>query len=169
MNLRPQADDFPVFYKGYIDTVGEDVLVELEKQIDSFTKFLSAISEEKACYAYAEGKWTIKELVGHILDTERIMSYRALRFARQDATALPGFDENDYVKYAHFADRSLQSLLDEFIVLRKSTMYLLKSFNQEELNRSGISNDRPITVRALVYILAGHVNHHQHILKERYL
>ncbi|WP_395626671.1 DinB family protein [Daejeonella sp.] len=169
MYLRPQADEFPVFYKGYIDTVGDDVLVELESQIDSLPKFLSEISEEKACYAYAEGKWTIKEVVGHILDTERIMSYRALRFARQDATALPGFDENDYVKYAHFATRSLQSLVDEFIVLRKSTMYLLKSFNEEELNRSGISNDRPISVRALVYILAGHVNHHQHILKERYL
>jgi hypothetical protein len=97
------------------------------------------------------------------------MSYRALRFARQDATALPGFDENDYVKYAHFADRSLQSLVDEFIVLRKSTMYLLNSFNELELNQSGISNERPITVRALVYILAGHVNHHQKILKERYL
>jgi uncharacterized damage-inducible protein DinB len=169
MSQRPQADEFPVFYKGYIDTVGDDVLAELENQIESLPKFLSAISEEKASFAYAEGKWTIKEVLGHMLDTERIMSYRALCFARQDATALPGFDENDYVKYAHFADRSLQSLLDEFIVLRKSTMYLLKSFNQEELNRSGISNDRPITVRALVYILAGHVNHHQHILKERYL
>jgi hypothetical protein len=169
MSQRPQANEFPVYYKGYIDSVADDVLIELENQIEFFPKFLSAISEEKASFAYAEGKWTIKELVGHILDTERIMSYRALRFARQDATALPGFDENDYVKYAHFADRSLQSLVDEFIVLRKSTMYLLKSFNEEELNRSGISNDRPITVRALVYILAGHVNHHQHILKERYL
>jgi uncharacterized damage-inducible protein DinB len=169
MSQRPQADEFPVFYKGYIDTVGDDVLAELENQIESLPKFLSAISEEKASFAYAEGKWTIKEVLGHMLDTERIMSYRALCFARQDATALPGFDENDYVKYAHFADRSLQSLLDEFIVLRKSTMYLLKSFNQEELNRSGISNDKPITVRALIYILAGHVNHHQQILKERYL
>jgi len=169
MYLRPQADEFPIFYKGYIDMVGDDVLAELESQTSSFPKFLSSISEEKACYAYAEGKWTIKELVGHILDTERIMSYRALRFARQDATALPGFDENDYVKYAHFADRSLQSLVDEFIVLRKSTMYLLNSFNELELSQSGISNERPISVRALVYILAGHVNHHQKILKERYL
>ena len=169
MNLRPQADEFPIFYKGYIDTVGDDVLAELENQIELLPKFLSTISEEKALFAYAEGKWTIKEVLGHMLDTERIMSYRALRFARQDATALPGFDENDYVKHAHFDDRTLQSLVDEFIVLRKSTMYLLKSFNQEELNRSGISNDKPITVRALIFILAGHVNHHQHILKERYL
>lgn len=169
MSQRPQADEFPVYYKGYIDTVADDVLLELENQIESLPKFLSAISEEKASFAYAEGKWTIKEVLGHMLDTERIMSYRALCFARQDATALPGFDENDYVKHAHFNDRTLQSLLDEFVVLRKSTMYLLKSFNQEELNRSGISNDKPITVRALIFILAGHVNHHQHILKERYL
>ncbi|WP_291403152.1 DinB family protein [Daejeonella sp.] len=169
MNQRPQADEFPLFYKGYIDTVGDDVLAELEQQLDSFPKFLNAVSEEKASYAYAEGKWTIKEVIGHVIDTERIMSYRALRFARQDSTALPGFDENDYVKYAHFADRSLQSLVDEFIVVRKSTMYLLNSFNELELNQSGISNDRPISVRALIYILAGHVNHHQRILKERYL
>ena len=169
MSQRPQADEFPVYYKGYIDTVADDVLLELENQIESLPKFLSAISEEKASFAYSEGKWTIKEVLGHMLDTERIMSYRALCFARRDETALPGFDENVYVKHAHFNDRTLQSLLDEFVVLRKSTMYLLKSFNQEELNRSGISNDKPITVRALIFILAGHVNHHQHILKERYL
>lgn len=169
MSQRPQADEFPVYYKGYIDTVADDVLLELENQIESLPKFLSAISEEKASFAYAEGKWTIKEVLGHMLDTERIMSYRALCFARRDETALPGFDENVYVKHAHFNDRTLQSLLDEFVVLRKSTMYLLKSFNEEELNRSGISNDKPITVRALIFILAGHVNHHQHILKERYL
>ena len=169
MSQRPQADEFPVYYKGYIDTVADDVLLELENQIELLPKFLSAISEEKASFAYAEGKWTIKEVLGHMLDTERIMSYRALCFARRDETALPGFDENVYVKHAHFNDRTLQSLLDEFVVLRKSTMYLLKSFNQEELNRSGISNDKPITVRALIFILAGHVNHHQHILKERYL
>lgn len=169
MSQRPQADEFPVYYKGYIDTVADDVLLELENQIEFLPKFLSAISEEKASFAYAEGKWTIKEVLGHMLDTERIMSYRALCFARRDETALPGFDENVYVKHAHFNDRTLQSLLDEFIVLRKSTMYLLKSFNEEELNRSGISNDKPITVRALIFILAGHVNHHQQILKERYL
>lgn len=169
MSQRPQADEYPVYYKGYIDTVADDVLLELENQIESLPKFLSAISEEKASFAYAESKWTIKEVLGHMLDTERIMSYRALCFARRDETALPGFDENVYVKHAHFNDRTLQSLLDEFIVLRKSTMYLLKSFNEEELNRSGISNDKPITVCALIFILAGHVNHHQWILKERYL
>lgn len=169
MKQRPQVDEFPLFYKGYIDNVGDDVFAELEQQLDSFPKFLNAISEEKSSYAYAEGKWTIKEMVGHLLDTERIMSYRALRFARQDTTALPGFDENDYVKYAHFADRTLQSLVDEFITLRKSTLFLIKSFREEDLNRSGISNDKPITVRALIFIMAGHVNHHKQILKERYL
>lgn len=169
MSQRPQSDEYPLFYKGYIDTVGDDVLLELEQQRESLPKFLSTISEEKSSYAYAEGKWTIKEVLGHILDTERIMSYRALRFARQDTSPLPGFDENNYVKNAHFADRTLQSLVDEFITLRKSTLFLIKSFREEDLNRSGISNDKPISVRALIYIIAGHVNHHQQILKERYL
>lgn len=169
MNQRPQVDEFPLFYKGYVDTVGDNVLQELENQIEIFSRFLSSISEEKANSAYAEGKWTVKEVLGHILDTERIMAYRALRFARQDTTALPGFDENDYVKNAHFADRSLESLVEEFIVLRKSTLFLIKSFNEDELNRSGISNEKPISVRALIYIIAGHVNHHHRILKERYL
>ena len=107
---RPQAEDFPLFYKGYIDTVSEDVLGELENQIDLFPKLLRNIPVDKASFAYADGKWTIKELVGHIIDTERIMAYRTLRFARNDATPLAGFEENDYVNNAHFADSSLENM-----------------------------------------------------------
>lgn len=166
---RPQAEEFPLFYKGYVDTVSDDVLAELEQQIKTFPALLRNIPQEKASFAYAEGKWTIKELVGHLIDTERIMSYRALRIARNDATPLPGFDENDYVSNAHFADRSLESLADEFAALRKSTMYLIRSLNEVEIDRSGISNEKPISVRALIYIMAGHVNHHSAILKQRYL
>ena len=166
---RPQAEEFPLFYKGYVDTVSDDVLAELEHQIDSFTALLRNIPQEKASFAYAEGKWTIKELAGHVIDTERIMSYRALRIARNDATPLPGFDENDYVSNAHFADRSLESLADEFAALRKANMYLIRSLNEIEIDRSGISNEKPISVRALIYIMAGHVNHHSAILKQRYL
>ena len=106
---RPQADEYPVFYKVYIDTVKDDVLAELEHQIESFTTLLKGIPSEKSGFAYAEGKWTIVELLGHILDTERIMAYRALRIARNDASPLAGFDENDYVANAHFADRSLSA------------------------------------------------------------
>jgi hypothetical protein len=165
----PQAEEFPIFYKGYVDTVSDDVLAELEQQIESFSALLKNVPKEKASFAYAEGKWTIKELAGHVIDTERIMAYRALRIARNDATPLPGFEENDYVANAHFADRSLENLADEFAALRKANMYLIRSLNAIEIDRSGISNDKPISVRALIFIMAGHVNHHVAILKQRYL
>ncbi len=166
---RPQAEEFPLFYKGYVDTVSDDVLTELEQQMESFSALLRSVPKEKLSFAYAEGKWTIQELVGHVIDTERIMAYRALRIARNDATPLPGFDENDYVLNAHFADRSLENLADEFAALRKANMYLIRSLKDIEINRSGISNQKPISVRALIFIMAGHVNHHIAILKQRYL
>ena len=166
---RPQADEFPVFYKGYVDTVKDDVLAELDHQIESFTTLLKGIPLEKSGFSYAEGKWTILELLGHILDTERIMAYRALRIVRNDSTPLPGFDENNYVANAHFADRSLISMAEEFEHLRKANLFLIKSFNETELARVGLSNDKPISVKALVFIIAGHLNHHIRILKERYL
>ncbi|WP_395811682.1 DinB family protein [Daejeonella sp.] len=165
----PQAEEFPIFYKGYVDTVSDDVLAELEQQIESFSALLKNVPKEKASFAYAEGKWTIKELAGHVIDTERIMAYRALRISRNDATPLPGFDENNYVSNAHFADRSLESLAEEFAALRKANMYLIRSLNDIEIDRSGISNEKPISVRALIFIMAGHVNHHSAILKQRYL
>jgi len=166
---RPKAEESPLFYKGYVDTVSDDVLTELEQQMESFSALLRSIPAEKSSFAYSEGKWTIKELAGHVIDTERIMAYRALRIARNDATPLPGFDENDYVLNAHFADRSLESLADEFAALRKANMYLIRSLREIEIDRSGISNDKPISVRALIFIMAGHVNHHVAILKQRYL
>ncbi len=166
---RPQADEYAAFYQKYIDTVSDNVIAELEHQANSFPAFLNGISSDKASFAYAEGKWTIKELVGHVIDTERIMIYRALRVGRNDKTPLPGFEENDYVVNAHFCDRTLKSLADEFAVLRKANMYLVKSFTEEEVNRTGVSNGTPISVRALIFILAGHLNHHRNIVEERYL
>ncbi len=166
---RPQADEHAVFYKKYIDTVSDNVIAELEHQANSFPAFLKGITSDKASYAYAEGKWTIKEVVGHIIDTERIMAYRMLTVSRNDKTVLPGFEENDYVVSAHFADRTLESLAEEFATLRKANMYLVNSFNEEEVNRRSIANGTPISVLALIYILAGHLNHHQNIIEERYL
>ena len=166
---QPNADEFPPFYKTYIDTVSDNVIAELEYQINSFPAFLKGISGDKATYAYAEGKWTLKELLGHVNDTERIMAYRALRIARNDKTPLPGFDENEYVSNAHFADRTIESIADEFAALRRANMFLIKSFTEEEVNRTGISNNSPVSVRALIYILAGHLNHHRRIIEERYL
>ena len=166
---RPQADEFAAFYKSYIDTVGDHVIAELEHQINSFPAFLKGITNDKASFAYAKGKWTLKELIGHVNDTERIMAYRVLRIARNDQTPLPGFEEEDYVSNAHFADRTMESLAEEFGALRRANMYLISSFTEEEVNRTGTSNGVTISVRALIYILAGHLNHHRKIIEERYL
>ena len=165
----PQSNEFAPYYATYISTVSENVLGELEHQAVSFPQFLKEISDEKSYYAYAEGKWTIKEVVGHMIDTERIMAYRALRIARNDKTPLASFEENDYVANALFNDRSLQSLADEFQAVRNGNIYLFKHLNEEEFNRMGTASNKPVSVRALLYILVGHVNHHRNILEERYL
>lgn len=166
---RPQAEEYAAFYKKYIDTVSDNVIAELEHQVNSFTTFLKGITQDKASSAYADGKWTIKELVGHVIDTERIMAYRMLTIARNDKTHLPPFEENDYVTNSHFTDRTLESLADEFATVRRANMYLIKSFNEEEISRIGTANGSPISVLALIYILAGHLNHHRKIIEERYL
>jgi len=164
-----KSDEFPAFYATYIDTVFGDVMQVLNEQITSFPAFLDAIPAGRSEYAYAEGKWTIKEVVGHILDTERIMAYRALRFARNDTKALPGFEQEDFVLNARFNEQSLASLAEEFVLLRKSNVALFNTFNETELNRRGLASDRLISVRAFLYIIAGHLNHHRNIIKERYL
>ena len=166
---RPQADEFAPYYATYINTVSENVLGELEHQVNSIPGFLESISEEKGYYAYAEGKWTIKELVGHIIDTERIMAYRALRIARNDKTPLASFDENEYVANASFNNRSLESLSREFAAVRIANIHFFKALSEEEYSRTGIASNNPVSVRALLYILVGHVNHHRKILEERYL
>ena len=166
---RPQPDEFDAYYASYINTVSENVLGELEHQAISFPKFLKLVSDEKAYYAYAEGKWTVKEVVGHMIDTERIMAYRALRIARNDQTPLASFEENDYVVNASFNDRSLASLSEEFEAVRIGNVYLFKHLSEDELNRRGTASNKPVSVRALLYILVGHVNHHRNIIEERYL
>ena len=166
---RPQPDEFDTYYATYINTVSENVLGELEHQAISFPKFLKGIADEKAYYAYAEGKWTVKEVVGHMIDTERIMAYRALRIARNDQTPLASFEENDYVANASFNDRSLASLAEEFDAVRTANIYLFKHLTEDELDRRGTASNKPVSVRALLYILVGHVNHHRNVIEERYL
>ena len=165
---RPQTQDYPEWYENYISLVQGDVIEFLEKQGTDFPTFLNNLIE-KADYAYAPGKWTIKEMVGHIIDTERIMVFRLTCFARNETAALPGFEEDAYVKSAHFSDRSLFSLSEEFMALRKANMFLFKSLNEDDLGKGGNANGNQISVRALVFILAGHVIHHTNIIKERYL
>jgi uncharacterized damage-inducible protein DinB len=166
---RPQPDEYSAFYQTYIDKVDDDVLSELKDQIESLTTFLKSIPPEKTDYAYAEGKWTVKEVLGHMMDNERIMTYRLLRFARNDASPLPGYEEEDYIQNSHFATQEFDLLIEEMLALRKANMYLFNSLTEEELQRKGVANKAVLSVRALLFILAGHLKHHVGVLKERYL
>jgi hypothetical protein len=170
MITRPQSKDYPIYYEPYIKLVrDEDALKALDTGILKMQALLSDIPEEKENYAYAPGKWTVKEVFGHIIDTERIMTYRALRFARGDGQELPGFDENTYVKNANFGKRTLIDMAHEFSVTRESNISLFKSFDEEALNRKGIANKNLVSVRALAYIIAGHQLHHVNVVKTKYL
>lgn len=166
---RPQPYEVIPYQQKYIDTVTDDVIAELESQADSFSDFLKSIPEEKHNFAYADGKWTLKELLGHIIDTERIMAYRVLRFSRNDTTPLPGFDENKYVEHCNFSSQNFDKLIEEFKAVRISNLYLFKSLTESQLTLQGISNGNPQSVRALLFVIAGHVNHHKMIIKDRYL
>lgn len=167
MNL-PQTHEYPVWYEPYISLVDQDVMRILKKQATDFPDFLKGLSK-KGDYAYAPGKWTIKQVAGHIIDSERVFSYRLTCFARGEIHGLPGFDENEYVDNAHFQDRTLSSLAEEFNLLRSANLFLFKSLTEKELNRSGIASERQITVRALLFIIAGHLMHHTQVIKDRYL
>ena len=166
---RPKSDEYAPYYKDYIDNVDNDVIDELETQASAFAGFIRSVPDDKGDYAYEAGKWTVKQLLGHVIDTERIMTYRALCFARNDSTGLPGFDENLYVENAHFNHRTLEELAEEFNLLRRSNLYFFRSLNDEEINRAGIANGKRMSVRALLFVIAGHVNHHRRIITERYL
>jgi hypothetical protein len=161
--------EYAPFYHTYVKTVGEDVFASLKQQLLSIPEFIKGIPAQKEDYAYAPGKWTVKEVFGHLIDTERIMTYRALRIARADETPLAGFEENDYVTHAHYHERSMESITAEFEMLRKSNLFLFESFNDEELSRMGTASGKDVSVRALLFIIAGHINHHISILTERYL
>lgn len=164
----PKPQEQSSWSRRYTDLVQEDALQVLTVQCSAFPTFIRSIAHLES-YSYAPGKWTIKQMLGHIIDTERIFSYRALCFARNEQQALPGFDENQYVNESDFSGRSLNSLLNEFEFLRKSNILLFKSLSEEKLDRVGISSGEPISVRTLVYLCAGHLIHHIGVIKERYL
>ena len=167
---RPIAGDFGAFYQGYADlATGQSVAELLALHPAPIAAFISALPEEKANYAYAEGKWTIKELLQHLIDTERIFAYRALRISRKDATPLPGFDENHYAQHAPVSNRSLADLKEEYLLVRKTTDLLLASFQEDQLQFIGIASGHSCTLNALCFIIYGHNLHHIKILKERYL
>jgi uncharacterized damage-inducible protein DinB len=167
---RPQPNDYAAYYETYVGKVkGENVQEIISSYSDAMLDFYSSLPEEKADHRYAEGKWSVKELLLHIIDAERVFSYRALRIARKDKTPLPGFDENSYTSASKASERTLQSLKDEFAVVRKATDILLSTFDEEQLSQSGTASDQPVTTNAIAFIIYGHMLHHKQVLQERYL
>ena len=167
---RPETNEYAPFYEGYIkDVIGNDPFRNLENQYQEIQSILQSLPEEEANFAYAEGKWTVKEVLGHMIDTERIMDYRALCISRKDKQSLPGFEQDDYVQEANFKERTITNLLEDYRIVRKSTISLFKNFTENMLNQRGVANDKEVTVLALLYIITGHEMHHLKILKEKYL
>jgi hypothetical protein len=166
MLTRPNPTEYAEFYKNYIARVPEGPVLDfLAKQLGDYRQLLVGVSDEAASTAPAPGKWSIKEVLGHLCDTERIMSYRALRFARGDAGELRGFEQDDYVREAQSNSRTVDDLLTEFESIRKATIALFGSLPPEAEMRAGIANGNKVTVRALAYIAAGHAQHHFELLK----
>lgn len=167
---KPEPTEFAPYYGTYINKVeNKDLLPALVENLDSFSAFLKSIPPDQLEYRYAEGKWTVKEVIVHLLDAERIFAYRALRFARNDKTDLAGFEENDYVPQSNAANQTAQSLLAEFQAVRNASITLFKSFTPEMCLRSGKANGKEISVRSLGFIIVGHTIHHQQTIRERYL
>jgi uncharacterized damage-inducible protein DinB len=168
--MKPQPQDYSPFYATYINQLPDgDIADILAMQMETTYELLNAIPAQKEAYAYADGKWTIKQVVGHMIDTERIMVYRALRFARNDAQELRGFDQDEYVAESRANERGLADLALEFNLMRQANLYFFNALNDTELQRSGAANGAVVTVNALLHIVAGHELHHIKILKERYL
>jgi len=167
---KPLTTDYPEYFGKYIGQVAEEDITEAFKnQYPKIDSFLHSIDEIKAAYSYAPGKWTLKELLQHIIDAERVFNYRALCFARKETVSLPAFDENIYAENSNANARSWKSLSNEFINVRRSTEDLFKSFSEEMLNNKGTANNNTISVLSLGFIIIGHVTHHIKVVQEKYL
>ena len=167
---KPEVGEYAPYTTMYISLLPDDglILKHLQDNLAATTDFIRSLPEEKLSYRYAPGKWTIKEILGHLIDDERIYAYRALRFARNDQTELPGFEQDEYAVESRANERPIQDLLDEFAVVRNSTIALFESFDNEVLTRSGIASGNVMSVRAAAYHIAGHELRHMNIIKERY-
>ena len=167
---KPLPTTYPVYFKNYVDQVpDEDLFTGFQNQSAVIKEFLNSITEERSNYAYDTGKWTIKEVLLHLTDAERIFNFRALCIARGETASLPGFDENTYAANSNANRRTWQNLVDEFLAVRSSTEFLYKSFTDEALAASGISNNNPATVISFGFTTLGHFYHHKKVLQERYL
>lgn len=166
---RPALSEHGPYFSTYVSLVPDaDVLHLLETQIEETLRLLSALSEAEAGARYAPDKWSIKQAVGHLIDTERIFAYRALCISRNETVALPGFEQDDYVRAANFDERALGDLLDEFRAVRNATLLLFKNLTDEMMLRTGVASGTTLSVRALAYLIAGHERHHVKIFRERY-
>jgi hypothetical protein len=167
---QPGADEFAPYYGTYVNKVADgDILQTLERQLSEYRSALGALAETAALYRYAPGKWSVKQVLGHVIDSERVFAYRAMRIARADSTPLPGYDENHFVANASFDKRPLTSLLEEFEHLRRSNICLFGSLSPDEAARRGTANQLAVSVRAIIYIAAGHAAHHLAVLRDKYL
>jgi hypothetical protein len=169
LSSPPDAGEYGAFYAGYVARVpAGDLLSTLATQLDDTLAVVASFGEARADHRYAPGKWSVKEVVGHLADTERIFAYRALRIARGDATPLPGFDENLFVATAGFDRRPLADLVADLRLVRQHTLALLRALDDEALARRGTASNNPLTARAAAYVIAGHERHHAAVLRERY-
>jgi len=167
---KPELNEHPPYYTYYINLVkSEHGVKALENQIIEMQQFIGMVPVELEEYRYAEGKWSIKEVLGHICDTERILGYRALCIARGEQNELPGFKENQYVANANFNKRSLYDLAHEFSVVRESNIAMFKSFDKAVFDSMGVTNKQHVSVRAILFMIAGHEKHHINVIMERYL
>ena len=166
---RPEHTEYAEFYAGYVSKVpGTDVVSVLESQRVQMLQLFAGRSERDGSFRYAPGKWTVKEVLGHITDAERIFTYRAMRIARGDQTPLPGFKQDDFVQNGEFGKRTLAGLVEEFAVVRTASLALFRSFQEEAWPRRGVASEEEVSVRAQAFITAGHQIHHRLILEERY-
>ena len=167
---KPKSGQYPEYLETYIGRVpSNDLIHYFENQQDSVASLAALLSEEQLMHRYAEGKWSVKDIFAHLIDSERIFNYRALTFARGDATELPGFEENDYVNTANADTRSAPQIIADFNAGRCSTIELFKSFDEEMLDKIGVANATARSVRAMGYAIAGHEIHHLGVIRERYL
>lgn len=170
MLIRPSNEEYAAHFKRYVDLVPEgDIRKALEQSLKTTTEMYAAFTEERGSYRYAPEKWSLKQVLGHVTDNERIMSYRALRIARGDQTQLAGYDENVFMSNASFDEMPLTAIVDDYVAVRRATLTLLNGISDEAWTRIGVVGGNESSARAWIYILAGHELHHLNVIRERYL
>lgn len=166
---RPNENEYAPAYQSYVSHVTEDeILPAMRSQIDALDVLLDRVTPERETFAYAEGKWTIRQIIGHLIDGERVFGYRTLCIARGETQNLPSFDENDYMVNAPYENVELEDLLSEFRLVRLSTIAMLRTLDETAWTRMGMANGAPVSVRALAFIMVGHARHHMEVLRDRY-